>query len=586
MLKKLFKGLIFFAKLSFSIDPRHIIFLTLSQIDKVLLSLSLVIFPKYIIDALIASDGRRAVVFAGCLVLSQCILRPLDSWLLTQFFLARLRVNDGYMVKMHRNMAEADLARMESPEYHELRDKAQKFMYCDWHGFAYILDSAFAIIGQILTIAGMAAVLSGLSVWLIAAYTILALIDAFASAWAKKKAISLNLEQVGVERRLMYLTRILEEHRYGKEIRLFGMKNWLLAREMDANETCNRFYARARSYWMKADLACAGTNFIRLCAGYAWLLARILGGFMGIGDFTMYSAAMTSFASSMTEMLGNMVDIYQYGAYYDAMMEFLTVPKTLHDSGNLMLPDAPYEFRFENVSFRYPGREDWALRNVNLVLKHGQSFSVVGENGAGKSTFIKLLMRLYAPSEGRITLNGVDIMEIKADEYARLFSPVFQDFNLYAYSIRENVAFDGAGDVRAALDRAGLASLMERLENGAETAASRELDEGGFEPSGGEAQKIALARALYKDAPVVILDEPTAALDPRAEYEMYQQFNSMIRGKTAVFISHRMSSAQFCDRVLVFRGGCLIEEGSHDELMDRNGLYAELYGMQAGYYTK
>ena len=586
MLKKLFKGLIFFAKLSFSIDPRHIIFLTLSQIDKVLLSLSLVIFPKYIIDALMASDGQRAVVFAGCLVLSQCILRPLDSWLLTQFFMARLRVNDGYMVKMHQDMAEADLARMESPEYHELREKAQKFMYCDWHGFAYILDSAFAIIGQILTIIGMAALLSGLSVWLIIAYTALALIDAFASAWAKKKAISLNLEQVGVERRLMYLTSILEEHRYGKEIRLFGMKSWLLAREKDANETCNRFYAKARSYWMKADLACAGTNLIRLCAGYAWLLMRILGGFMGIGDFTMYSAAMTSFASSMTEMLGNMVDIYQYGAYYDAMMDFLTVPKTLHNSGTLPLPEGPFVFRFENVSFRYPGREDWALKDVTLTLDSARSYSVVGENGAGKSTFIKLLMRLYAPTEGRITLNGVDIMDISADEYMKLFSPVFQDFNLYAYSIRENVAFDGEGDVRGVLDRAGLAPLIERLENGADTPASRELDENGIEPSGGEAQKLALARALYKNAPVVVLDEPTAALDPRAEYEMYQHFHSMIHGKTAVFISHRMSSSQFCDKVLVFHEGNLAEEGTHAELMARHGLYAELFSMQAEYYVK
>lgn len=194
-------------------------------------------------------------------------------------------------------------------------------------------------------------------------------------------------------------------------------------------------------------------------------------------------------------------------------------------------------------------------------------------------------MRLYAPTRGRITLNGKDILQINADAYMKLFAPVFQDFNLFAYSLRENVAFDAPGDVAAVLERAGLSGLLGRLLNGIETPALKTLDDAGFEPSGGEAQKIALARALFKDAPVVILDEPTAALDPRAEYELYQQFHQLILDKTAVFISHRLSSARFCDRVLVFKGGQIIESGSHDELMRKAGLYAELFCMQADYYA-
>lgn len=586
MLKKLFRGLWFFIKLSFGIDPRHIVFLSLSQLDKALLALSLVVFPKYIIDALSAQDARGAITYTAMLVIAQCVLRPLDSWFLTKFFLARLHIADEFSAQMHGVMADADYARLESEEYHEQRARAQKFLYCDWHGFAYILDSAFAVVGQLLTLIGVSAVLSGLNAWLLIVFGALVAVDAYASARAKKRAIALNLEQVAVERRWSYVGSLQEEHRYGKEIRLFGLKDWLLDRERKAAMQANSFYARARRYWMRADGVCAVTNAIRLGAGYAWLLMRVLSGALGIGDFTMYATAMTSFATAMSAMLNGAVDIWQYGAYYDAMMAFLSVPRTLRDSGHDPLPEAPYTFRFEHVSFRYPGRSDDALHDIHVELRAGESLSVVGENGAGKSTFIKLLMRLYAPTQGRITLNGKDILQIDADQYMQLFAPVFQDFNLFAYTLRENVAFGAPGDVTKVLKRAGLSDLLGRLPNGVETPASKALDDAGFEPSGGEAQKIALARALFKDAPVVILDEPTAALDPRAEYELYGQFHQLILGKTAVFISHRMSSARFCDRVMVFKDGKVIESGSHEQLIGKDGLYAELFHMQAEYYTE
>ena len=435
MLQKLFRGLWFFVKLSFGIDPRHIVFLSLSQLDKALLTLSLVVFPKYIIDALTVQDARGAITYAALLVIVQCTLRPLDSWFLTKYFLARVHIASEFSVQMHGVMADADYARLESEDYHEQRARAQKFLYCDWHGFAYILDSAFAIVGQLLTLIGMSAVLSGLSGWLLIVFSALVAVDAYASARAKKRAIALNLEQVAVERQWSYVSNVMEEHRYGKEVRLFGLKEWLLGRERKAGAHANSYYARARQYWMRADGVCAVTNAIRLGAGYAWLLARVLSGALGIGDFAMYAAAMTSFAAAMSDMLNGAVDIWQYGAYYDAMMAFLNVPRALRDSGHDLLPEAPYTFRFEHVSFRYPGRSDDALNDINVELRACESLSVVGENGAGKSTFIKLLMRLYAPTEGRITLNGKDILEIDADQYTRLFAPVFQDFNLFAYTL-------------------------------------------------------------------------------------------------------------------------------------------------------
>ena len=234
------------------------------------------------------------------------------------------------------------------------------------------------------------------------------------------------------------------------------------------------------------------------------------------------------------------------------------------------------------------GSEVWALKNVNLTIERGQRLSLVGENGSGKSTFIKLLCRLYDPTEGVILMDGVDIRDFDYDQYLAQFSTVFQDFSLFDFSLRENLAFDGrASDERImeAIRQVGIEQRVNTLPNGLDTHVGRTFDENGFEPSGGEAQKIALARALIKDAPVVILDEPTAAMDARAEYELYRNFSELTGGKTAIYISHRMSSSRFCDKVAVLENGRLTECGTHDELMALGGQYAELYAMQAQYYT-
>jgi ATP-binding cassette subfamily B protein/ATP-binding cassette subfamily C protein len=224
-------------------------------------------------------------------------------------------------------------------------------------------------------------------------------------------------------------------------------------------------------------------------------------------------------------------------------------------------------------------------------LKPGQKLSVVGENGAGKTTFIKLLCRIYDPTEGAIFLDGADIRDIDFDKYMSLFSTVFQDYKLYALSLKDNVALarsDTANDdeVESVLRKAGFGEKLGTLPKGVQTLVYRNFDGEGFEPSGGEGQKIVLARALFKDAPVIVLDEPAAALDPRAEYEMYQNFNTLVGGKTAVYISHRLSSSRFCDVIAVFKGGKIMEYGPHDELLGRGSLYPELWRMQATYYNE
>ena len=251
--------------------------------------------------------------------------------------------------------------------------------------------------------------------------------------------------------------------------------------------------------------------------------------------------------------------------------------------------DRNYEVEFRNVSFRYPGSDRYALKHVNMKFKIGERLAVVGMNGSGKTTFIKLLCRLYDPTEGEILLNGINIRKYDEREYRLLFAVVFQDFKLFALPLVENVASGSDYDeerARESLEKAGFGERLLRLSEGLATYLYKDYDKNGINISGGEAQKIAIARALYKDAPFIILDEPTAALDPIAEAEIYSRFNEIAGDKTAVYISHRLSSCRFCDEILVFHEGSVIQQGSHAELVaDENGKYYELWRAQAQYYV-
>ena len=252
--------------------------------------------------------------------------------------------------------------------------------------------------------------------------------------------------------------------------------------------------------------------------------------------------------------------------------------------------DRQYEVEFKDVSFKYPSSDLWALRHVNMKFKVGKRLAIVGENGSGKTTFIKLLCRLYDPQEGQILLNGIDIRKYRYDDYMSIFSVVFQDFQLLAQPLGANVAgsmdYD-RGRVEKALIDAGFGDRLATMEQGLDTMLYKDLSEDGMEISGGEAQKIAIARALYKDAPFIILDEPTAALDPIAEAEIYEKFDAIAGDKTAIYISHRLSSCKFCDEIAVFHGGAVIQQGTHAQLLaDESGKYHELWMAQAQYYVK
>lgn len=325
------------------------------------------------------------------------------------------------------------------------------------------------------------------------------------------------------------------------------------------------------------------TGFVYLFVGLkAWA------GAFGVGSVMQYISAITNLSSGIGSFLQNFGLIRTNAAFLENTFKFLDT-ESIMDTGSLPVPKDNPEIEFRNVSFIYPGTEDYALKNVSIKFRVGEKLAIVGENGSGKSTFIKLLCRLYDPTEGEILLNGINIKEYSYAEYLSVFSVVFQDFGLLPFSIAENVAASENYDpekVKKCLAEAGFSDRSEKLQDGINTMISKYFDDGGVGFSGGESQKIAIARALYRDSPFVVLDEPTAALDPVAEYEIYSKFDKLVEGKTSVFISHRLSSCRFCEDIAVFDKGRLIQRGDHKTLLsEENGKYSELWNAQAQYYA-
>lgn len=327
------------------------------------------------------------------------------------------------------------------------------------------------------------------------------------------------------------------------------------------------------------------------CACYLFVAIKAFLGAYGVGSVVQYVSVLTRLGDGIRELMFMVSDNELYCTHLKKMYDYLDIPNHMYQ-GSLTVEkreDNEYYIEFRNVSFKYPRTENYVLRNVNLKFKIGEKLAVVGMNGSGKTTFIKLLCRLYDPTEGEILLNNVDIRKYDYKEYMSIFSVVFQDFKLFSFGLGQNVAasFDYNEELaKKCLEKAGFYDRLQRMKKGLETSIYKDLDEEGVEISGGEAQKIALARALYKNAPFIILDEPTAALDPIAEYEVYSKFNEIVQDKTAIYISHRLSSCRFCDVIAVFDDGQIVQRGVHDKLLqDTHGKYYELWNAQAQYYT-
>ncbi len=323
---------------------------------------------------------------------------------------------------------------------------------------------------------------------------------------------------------------------------------------------------------------------------YVFTCLKAWAGAFGVGNVTQYIGTVTALSQNISTLLQTLGEMRSNARFLGTTFAFLDIPNNMYQ-GSLTTEkrsDRRYQVEFRDVSFKYPGTDTWALRHVSLKFQVGRRLAVVGQNGSGKTTFIKLLCRLYDPTEGQILLNGIDIRKYRYDDYIAISSVVFQDFQLLALPLGQNIAASQDYNrelVEQCLEKSGFSCRLEEMKKGLDTCLYRNFENDGIEVSGGEAQKLAIARALYKDAPFIILDEPTAALDPMAEMEIYQKFDQIAGDKTAVYISHRLSSCRFCDEIVVFDQGRLVQQGTHKGLLsDQEGKYSQLWNAQAQYY--
>ena len=402
-----------------------------------------------------------------------------------------------------------------------------------------------------------------------------------------------------------------ENAKFGNRVfSFFGMMSHERNRAVDLRiynqqeNICGTYLEREDTFGPNSSIAqdCKGPMGLWLAASesisviltaiiYIFVCLKAWAGAFGVGSVTQYIGAITNLFLGISALLKVIGELQINAEFLKTEFEFLDIPNNMYQ-GSLTTEkrrDRQYEVEFKDVSFQYPGSDTWALRHVNMKFTVGSRLAVVGMNGSGKTTFIKLLCRLYDPTEGQILLNGIDIRKYRYDDYINIFSVVFQDFSLFALPLGENVAGSHTYDkerILHCLKDAGFEDRLQTMPKGLDTYLYKDLDKDGVEVSGGEAQKIAIARALYKDAPFLILDEPTAALDPIAEAEIYCNLNNIIDDKTAIYISHRLSSCRFCDDILVFHEGNVVQHGSHETLVaDTSGKYFELWNAQAQYYV-
>ena len=386
-----------------------------------------------------------------------------------------------------------------------------------------------------------------------------------------------------------YLVNVMLEERRADDIRIGHLDHFLDVQFGKAMEHFLPMYLDFARFSAITDGKNALLSLLSNFAAYLVIGARALYGVLPIGDVLLYAGSVTRAMSDLQTFLATGSEFDYINSYLSTYEDFIAQPSMAYD-GTLPIEkrdDGQYEFAFHDVSFSYPGTNIPVLEHVTLSFAVGEKTALVGRNGAGKTTLIKLLCRLYEPTSGYIPLNGIDIRKYSYKEYTQAFSVVFQDFHLFSLPLDENIAAGTEIDeaaLQSSLAKVGLTDRVQQLPQGVRTRLYNN-NGSGVDLSGGEAQRTAIARALYKDAPFVILDEPTAALDPIAEAEIYEQFSQMTAGKTAVYISHRMSSCKFCDRIIVLDHGRIAEDGTHDTLLANHGIYANLYETQAQYYT-
>lgn len=583
------KIIAFMFKTAFKVSPVFGVMMVSSIIVKSITPLLWVIMPKYIIDELVGQQRMPVLLSVlGGFMLGVFVLDVISKTLDNYMNVTNSRVFHEYCKMLSHKVMDMDFEYLENPDTLDLKEKALNGLNY-WGGIYGLTEEVVKIFSSVITLSALVYMITSLNIILTISLAVIIVSITFISNKIRVLVYSFWDKLMDFNRRFRYLISLMFNYKYGKDLRLFDMPKMLLKKNKEYNKQTHDYYVkqgnRERFYISIKNFI----SFAQMLLIYGFTVYLTYNETISIGSFVMYISAATSLVLSTTNITESFINLKRVCQYTGPFYDFFHLPQIKPVGTDCVKPSDTWELEFVNVSFRYPKTDVYTLKNVSIKINSSEKLSIVGLNGAGKATFVKLLLRLYDPEEGEIYLNGVDIKTLDYEGYLKMFSVVFQDYGLFAASVKENISLVESAndnDIFAILDKVNLSKKIHTLPKGMDTQILKIFDEAGIEFSGGESGRLALARAVYKDAPFIILDEPTAALDPVAEYEIYKHFDELISNKTTVYISHRLSTCRFCDVVAVFDNGEIVEYNPHSELLKNpDGIYTQMWTAQSQYYV-
>lgn len=587
------KKLIHFIKLAWSVSPSYLVLLVIHAFCESAKNLLNVMLPMYLIDELTgAQDIRQLCVYGGLIVANNVGMMLISNTLQRFIRVKEEQTHDGMNKLMSDKIMNLEYSYLEDPYYLDLKERAV-FTVQNQNVISNLIITMSELLSRGATLVGLVAILISLGpvllIVLIAGIALMLLVYAGVSQYQTQ----VMQEIIPINRRFSYYFNLAFDKEVQKDIRLYQMEPMVTERVVEfSNDTCDMFEKmQIKMGSAMGQMAAIGEGIAAFSYGYVGLrtLGTTLGPQLSLGALTMYVSAAINFSSMITLFGQSAVSLMQFLSWLEPYMEFMSLAEETKAMGKIPFEGDVETVEFRNVTFTYPKAEKAVLLNISFSIKKGEKISIVGLNGAGKSTLVKLICRMYQADSGEILINGRNIYDYEYMSYMNTISAVFQDYRLFNFSIAENISCQEKGadvvEVNRLVHEVGLEKKIAELPLGIESRFGKEYDEEGIEMSGGQAQKIAIARALYKKASMVILDEPASALDPIAEAEIYEKFNSLVEDKTAIYISHRMSSSVFCDKILIIDGGMVADFDTHENLMQKTeSLYYKLYMSQAENY--
>lgn len=551
------------------------------------------IVPIFFVRAILneITEGRRigyAVFYALSMAVLSFVLGAAELLLSKGDAKEHEKLNFAMQKLLARSVTSMSYATLEDPVMHDYIWLAQE------NRFDSVLQFSTAIIGSFMTLFGIGIVVFSLSPVILAVIAVAAAAQYLTERRRQRISYEYNEGRIRASRTNGYYMSLTDDIQAGKEVRMNDLEDWIFG--MAEKSWREDLYKTDREFTERMSRSGgigAAVSALQDIAIYLILSLQVIYSSMTVGDFSMYLTAAGAFSSCIMGISSNWMNlVFQTSWYLDDYRRCLDYGENERKNSGYRHIDIPknVEIEFCDVSFKYPKTDRMILEHVNITVRQGETLSIVGVNGAGKTTFVRLLCRFYEPTAGEIFVNGIPAKDIALEDYYKLIGVVFQDFSLFSFTVAENIAMDTEPDTEKlddAIVKCGLTERIKTLPRGVDTYIYKEFDPDGIELSGGEGQKVAIARAVYRDAPIIIFDEPTSALDPIAEYNIYRNFHELANGKTAIYISHRLSSTRFTDKIAVFANGTVSEYGTHDELMQTDdGIYRKMFSMQAKYYKE